>query len=136
MEVQQFDHSQDTDYIKEWLQMRNLEAKDQVEELPYLGFMVSDERLGPICAGFLRRTEGHFALLDSMISNPSISSGIRDKALDLLTETLIKQAKELKLKQLIAYTVDKNTLMRSDRHGFKQLSYTVIALDLSSGKDN
>lgn len=135
MQIEQFDHDAHTGILKEWLKAHDMDVEENIQELPYLGFIAHSDN-DYICAGFLRRTEGHSALLDSLITNPSQPGELRSEAIDLVVKELFKTARELKLKRLIAYSLDKNTLMRSEKHGFKRSPHTVIIADLSSGKED
>ncbi len=85
----------------------------------------------PVAAGFLRLVEGDSAILDSLITNATLEPMIRDKALNLLVSDLLKMAKSLGITKIIAFSSDKNTLVRAWRFGFTQQEYHVITLPLS-----
>lgn len=116
--------------IKGWLRAHGL-STDLVKMLPLVGFLVeADNEL--VAAGFLRVCEGHFGIIDSLITDPEAKPEVRHEALDLIVSTLIKVAKTAEIKHLIAHTLDKSIIARSERHGFHALPYSVIGLDLIS----
>jgi len=117
-------------HIQAWVNKREL--KIDLNTLPKFGLIALDKGT-PMAAGFIREVEGGFGMIDSFITDPEASSALRDEALNRITAKLIKIAKYNKVNQLIAYTVDKNTLVRSLSHGFVQLDHSVMALDLSKG---
>lgn len=115
--------------IAHWLKERELNPH-LIDELPDVGFVVSEgEEI--IAAGFIRQTEGDYALVDSYITNKNSPPVQRDQALDLITKELINISKSLGFKTLVATSIDQNTIDRSLRHGFKQLPHAVIALKLT-----
>lgn len=118
------------DTMCEWLKLRNSYIP-KIGILPETGLVIF-ERGTPVAAGFLRKCEGSLAIFDGLVTDPNAESSQRNQALDLLVSQLIKTAKELELKGIIAWTREDVVLMRSYRHGFKKLPETVIALDLSS----
>lgn len=122
-------NSSNYDDMASWLKARNAYVP-KLEDMPAIGAIVC-ERGTPIAAGFLRKCEGNIALFDGLVTNPDAESYQRNAALDLLVSQLIKTAKELELKGIIGWSRDELVLLRSYRHGFKQLPDAVIALDLS-----
>jgi len=113
-------------HLSTWLKVRGLETH-VLNDLPKNGLVVFDGEQA-VAAGFIRLCEGNHGLFDSYITNPSVSPYIRDNALNELTLALIEEAKTLKLKVVLALTVDENTKVRSIKHGFVQLGHTVLAL--------
>lgn len=116
--------------LLEWTVDRGINST-LVEDLPEYGVMAFEHDL-PIAAGFLRKVEGGYAMLDSLITNPNAPPDIRNVILDRVTTKLIDTARRNKLKALIANSLDKNTLMRSAKHGFTSLPHTLIVLNLST----
>ena len=100
------------------------------EEMPKVGFIAFDGET-PISFCFLRMVEGGVALIDSYTSNPECSRELRHEGNDLVVKACINEAKELKLRNLIAFTVDASTIERSYTHGFVELQHTCIGLDLN-----
>lgn len=68
--------------------------------------------------------------MDTLVSNKALPQEIRHEGIKLLVETLIKRAKELKLKGIIAFTSDAGTLERAEAIGFRVDAQTVITLPL------
>lgn len=77
--------------------------------LPINGYIVPG-----VAMLFLRKVEGGFAIVDSMVTNPWCSSKARHAAL----EALYKYILSLPFKGLIGYTQDEGALKRAQRHGF------------------
>lgn len=127
MLVLTFDKSQHVSHVCSWLEARGLSVPSE-DDFPKIGFIIQHEGQF-ICCNFLRMVEGGYAQLDGMTSNPAIPAKLRDIANDLITCALLKAAKELKVKRIIAYSQDKNTLLRSYRHGFVEQPHTLIAID-------
>lgn len=127
--------------IKDWLEARELRVPP-INEMPHLGYLVHNLQSEDlvhnlqgghfIAAGFIRRVEGSFGLFDSLVTNPDSTPEERNSALDIVVNQLLTEAKARGMKKLIAFSEDKNTLLRSERFGFVKLSHTLIALDILS----
>lgn len=130
MYSQPFDISTDYDTMLAWLKARDayLPPKNEVPEHGVVACLRGEA----IAIGFIRSVEGGYGQIDGYVTNPTAPADLRDSALECLTPQLIEKAKELKLKGLMATTRDRNTLVRSLRHGFVQQDLAVITLDLSS----
>lgn len=116
--------------MADWLRTHNAYIPSDAE-IPALGYVVYVNARAT-AMGFIRRVEGGFGQLDGLVSNPTSSSEDRHLAIDLLVSQLLDSAKELGITQIMAFSKDAGTLMRSERHGFKkQLEYSVIAVDLT-----
>lgn len=100
-----------------------------VEQLPYIGFMVSKDGL-PIAFGFLRSIEGGLGMFDSFITNPDCSPSLRHSALDAIYASLFAAAKSSAVTTLLAYTSDESTIQRARRHGFTTIPLTPLAKEL------
>ena len=74
-----------------------------------------------IAAGFLIATDTPLAILDFFITNPESSKEDRDKALDELTQTLIKDAKVLGYDVLMASSKISAVVERAKKNGFKSI---------------
>lgn len=97
-------------------------------ELPKIGYICL---LGkqPVAAGFLRRVEGNvLAIMDTFASNPYFGSIIRHQGLNKIVDALIEDAKTLKLKGVMAFTVHKDILLRTEAIGFKQVNCATVVL--------
>lgn len=74
--------------------------------------------------------EGGFAQIDSLMTNADIPSETRHKALIVLIDKLIQDAKDMKLKGIYAHTRDKGTITRAKSLGFHVIPETIIGLSL------
>lgn len=101
-----------------------------MKTLPKIGYIAL---MGghPIAAGFLRRVEGGYAQFDTLTSNKHFGSLVRHKGIELIVDHLLQDAKDLRLKGIIAFTTDDGILDRADKMGFKTLTHSVIALKLT-----
>jgi hypothetical protein len=100
-----------------------------MKTLPKIGYMVL-LRNYPVAAGFLRRVEGGYAQMDGLTSNPMFGSLIRHEAINLVVNSLISDAKDLKLQGILAFTGDKSVIKRSEDIGFRVIEQTLIVLSL------
>lgn len=91
--------------------------EELVHTLPQFG-LIAFERELPIAAGFIRQVEGNYAILDSIISNPTADPSLRHRALDLIYKKCIHIAKLNGITRLIGTTADHGILTRSLNHGF------------------
>lgn len=101
-----------------------------MKTLPKTGFMVLMNGY-PISAGFLRKVEGGYAQLDTLVSNPYFGSIVRHKAIDLVVDTLIQEAKDLKLHGIIAFTTEPTIVSRAKDKGFKVIEHTLMVKPLT-----
>ena len=126
---QSFTHLEQVKYA---LRSRGMhkEIHDISIELPQIGYIVEKDSYA-VASGFLRVIEGNVAMLDSLVTHADCTPVDRDTAIDMVVQALISKAKELNIKQIIAFSRDKNTLERSLRHGFVRQDHAFIALDLS-----
>lgn len=119
-------------WVENWLNERALTVPPE-DETPQVGIVVRHGII-PVCMGFLRRIEGGYAQIDGLISNPKCDKDMRNKAIDLLIKNLIDKAKALKIKGICSYSIDKNTIERSTRHGFTVIDHKVLALIISNNQ--
>lgn len=111
--------------LAQWLTERGLDAS-VIDELPRIGYVAYHKGL-PISAAFLRLMEGDStSMVDSMVSDPKADAKLRDQANSLLTDRLIQEARVLGLKQVIALSIDPNTIERAKRHGFAIGAHTLL----------
>lgn len=102
----------------------------EYKTLPKIGYIAMLDKI-PIAAGFLRKVEGNIiAQLDGLTSNPFFGSQIRHTGIKKVLDMLIADAKELKLKGIIAFTTDKSIVIRAETLGFIKVDSSVMALDL------
>lgn len=105
------------------------DAREPSESLPSIGFIAFEGSV-PIAAGFLRKIEGNYGMIDSLVTNAQSSSELRHEAIDLIVRHLIKSAKHLKMNSILSFSKDKSTLVRSISHGF-MLSDKHVMLSLN-----
>ncbi len=100
-----------------------------MKTLPKIGYIAL---MGgyPIAAGFLRRVEGGYAQLDTLTSNKTFGSIIRHEGIKLVTDQLLQDAKDLRLKGIIAFSTDSGILDRACKIGFTPHKHSVITLKL------
>lgn len=101
-----------------------------MKTLPKCGFMALYNG-HPIAAGFLRRVEGGYAQLDGLTSNPYFGSKIRHEGIDLVVDTLLKEAKDLGLKGIIAFTKEPSIVSRAKEKGFQVVEQILITRPIS-----
>lgn len=98
--------------------------------LPKIGYIatLNDQ---PVAAGFLRRLEPCFAQIDTLTSNAYFGSKIRHEGIKLVVDTLIEEAKSLKLQGIISHTADEGILQRAKDLGFHVVPQIIIALPIT-----
>lgn len=129
MDVIAFNRDNHLELVSEWLKARGMNEM-LAQEVPQFGFICFNEH-EPICAGFLRKVEGGYMFMDSLITNPIAAPHLRNKAINLVVTELIELAKDLKITKILAYSTDSNTLERSKKYGFRALpENVVISLEL------
>lgn len=101
-----------------------------MKTLPKIGYIAL---LGghPIAAGFLRRVEGGYGQIDCLTSNAHFGSLVRHQGIQKVVNSLINEAKDLKLKGIIAFSKDAGIVKRAEDIGFHVVEQTIIALPLS-----
>lgn len=129
MKVVRYDQQAHLVHICKWLYLRDayIPSKDEMPEIGYIAYAHNQ----PIACAFLRKIEGGHGLLDGIASNPDASPEHRNQAIDIVMESVVNTAKELKIKSLLGYTRDDSTFVRSLRHGFVQSPHAVMIKDLS-----
>lgn len=100
------------------------------ESIPQIGYIAFEGSI-PVACGFLRKVEGGYAQIDGLTSNPDMPSEVRHKALSFIVDTLIQEAKHLKMIGIISFTKDYSIIKRAKDCGFQVLQHQVIALSLS-----
>jgi hypothetical protein len=129
MDVIAFNRKNHLELVSEWLKARGMNEL-LAQEVPQFGYICFNDH-DAICAGFLRKVEGGYMFMDSLITNPLASPHLRDKAIDIVVTELIESAKDLGITKILANSTDSNTLERSKKHGFRALpERVVIVLEL------
>lgn len=78
----------------------------------------------------LRLMEGDICCIDSMATNQTFESTIRNEALDCLTKHLLDVAKNLSFKKVFAYTKENCIIDRAMRHGFNLTKQKIIIKEI------
>lgn len=104
-----------------------------LREFPEHGYIAyqNDE---PVAAAFLRRVEGGFGQIDGLVSSPEFSSEDRHLAIEAVVSAVIEEAKKLEIRQLISFSVDESTLMRSRKHGFKRMPHHLVVANIGNSQ--
>lgn len=102
------------------------EASISMQELPKIGYVAY---LGkqPVAAGFMRRVEPSYAQFDTFLSDPFFGSKIRHEALKMIVDQLIEDARDLKVRGVIAFTTDEGILDRALSNGFSMVDHVLLA---------
>lgn len=124
MQIRFINKKKDIEKINQWLPF-----KVEASELPGHTFcaIVKDEIIA--IAGF-RLMEGEICFIDSMATDQSVDGMLRNEALDKLTKTMLKMAKDLGFKKIFATTKEECIVKRAEKHGFRVLNQTVIGREL------
>lgn len=130
IQVNRFHKDSDLYFLNDWLRAHGEREVDETG-VPELGFLCFAGGV-PVCAAFLRRCEGNWGIVEGMTSNPEASSEVRHAALDALLAAITRQAEAFRMTNLLAWTQDASTLVRSARHGYRQLPQSLIAKDMRS----
>lgn len=119
-------------HLVEMHKQQDYEGLDEMtmQHLPKIGYIAYLDK-HPIAAGFLRKVEGGLvAQMDNLVSNPQFGSIIRHKAISLVVDQLILDAKSLKLKGIYAFSTEDAVVKRATSIGFISLNHTVLGLKL------
>lgn len=100
-----------------------------LETLPQIGYIAFEEET-PVAVGFLRLIEGGIGQIDTLTTNSSFNSEIRHIGISKVVDSIINQAKSMKLKGIISLTNDKSVILRAQSLGFRIVNQSVIALQL------
>lgn len=100
-----------------------------MKTLPKVGY-IALLNSQPIAAGFLRRVEGGYAQIDTLVSNPYFGSQIRHLGIDIVVNSLIQDAKDLKLTGILAFTGEQSIVDRAKGRGFTVFDQKLIGVRL------
>jgi len=100
-----------------------------MQTLPKIGYIAFLSKQ-PIAAGFLRRVEGGYAQIDTLVSNPYFGSKIRNEGIDKVVNWLINDAKDLKLNGILAFTGEPSIIERAKDKGFTVFEQKLIGMRL------
>ena len=97
------------------------------DQFPQIGFIVDD-----VAAYFLYQTDSSVCFLENMVSNKKIHQEIKNQALTLIAEAILKKAKEEEF--TVAYATTNNVAIakRAAEHGAKcQWGHLLLIKDLT-----
>ena len=100
-----------------------------MKTLPKIGYMALLNNQ-PIAAGFLRRVEGGYAQMDTLVSNPYFGSQIRNMGISKVVDCLMNDAKELRLTGILAFTIEQSIIDRAKDKGFTSFDHKLIGVRL------
>lgn len=121
-----YNPSKHQEYAKKLLSYRNM-AVTLSNDLPEYGLIALEQGL-PVAMGFIRRIEGPYIMLDSYISDPHIKSEIRHRALDIITQKLIKWGQTHGMTKVFSFSEDSSIITRASRHGMVEMPDFVFQL--------
>lgn len=125
MVVRQYEKEVDAPTLAAWARMREL-TDLKIDSLPEVGFIVPG-----LAAGFIRKVEGGYGLVDGYVTHPLMPPGQRDAALDLVTKALITYAEDNGITHLIAITREQNIVTRAQKHGYVLGDWKVLTRQTS-----
>lgn len=117
MRVRPF-NAKDMPTLKKWCYKRGVDLKT---EPAHEGFIVPG-----VAIGFLIETNAGAGILDSIITNPYVCSSTRNKALNSIFAYALELAETKKIKYLLGFTIDNNTLRRAETFGFVSVPHTLL----------
>lgn len=129
MKVSQFLTADDMVDIRAWLKERSIDPKI-LRDMPASGFVACDNG-EKICAGFFRLSEGALGILEGLITNPKSTSLRRHLGIDAVVNAIKTLAREMEVKQIIAYTIEPSIIERAKVHRFTVQPHTLLHLNLS-----
>lgn len=97
--------------------------------LPEIGYVATEGSI-IVAIGFLRRVEGGYAQIDTLVTNADLEPLMRHEGISAVVDELILKARVLELKGIICHTSDEGILKRARAIGFKSIPQTIIGLTL------
>lgn len=79
-----------------------------------------------IAAGFVRRVEGGYTMLDSFITDPAYPSATRNEALEKVSNMLIALIRRNSAAKMICLTMDDGIADRAEKGGFVKTPHLVM----------
>lgn len=120
---------QDWELVQTWLEERQISRLNALQ--PQRSWTYTQDGIA-IAFAALTILDGFKGILEALCTNPSSSPTQRDQAIDALVSKILLESRKLGLDGLIAWTKDKNTLVRSKKFGFVEVPEQLIALNLRS----
>lgn len=100
-----------------------------MKTLPKIGYIALMNNQ-PIAAGFLRKVEGGYAQMDTLVSSPYFGSKIRNIGINKVVDCLLEEAKDLKLTGILAFTGEQSIIDRAKERGFEVFDQKLIGMRL------
>tara|TARA_R110000868_G_scaffold66014_12_gene197051 strand:+ start:6366 stop:6743 length:378 start_codon:yes stop_codon:yes gene_type:complete len=94
-----------------------------LDALPCTGVIVPG-----VCAGFLYSTDSSMCILEWIISNPKVDSGLRSEGLDIVIDELLKKAHSSGYKTVFTSVSHPKLLERYCDFGFKKADFNMTNL--------
>lgn len=112
MEINLVKPAQVFDELKKWLAFPV--AIDELPAHTYAALLNGEL----VAIAGLRLCEGPICLLDSLATNPTMSSSVRHEAIDLLVERIHDRAKELGFRAIVCHSKESSIISRAIRLGY------------------
>jgi hypothetical protein len=103
--------------VNKWLESQNMTPRAYVD-FPIRSFIVPG-----VAIACVRDCEGGYGMMDSVATNPLVSSGTRHKASLALWNKILSIED---FKTIVGFTTDAGTLERALRHGFREITTSVL----------
>lgn len=115
----------DIDEVNGWCAARGLDPLDPAA-LPPVGFVEPG-----LAAGWLYRTDADLALVEGLVTNPTVPLRQRSRAVDAVTRALLDEAKAFGVRRVVAFCREPGVARRAVRLGFAQAGeYTMVAMQI------
>lgn len=126
MKVRKYDVVKDFETIRQWGREWGAEYND--DQFPNTGFIVDG-----LAAYFLYQTDSDVCWLENMITKKGIEPFARSRALDLLVEACLQEAREQGFTVCYATTNIMSVAKRAQQHGAKvEANQYLITKDLTT----
>ena len=106
-----------------------LDYEIEYRSLPKIGYMALVEN-SPIAAGFLRKIEGNKSCQIELMPNPYFGKVLQQVGIRWILNSLVLDAKELKLKTIYVLGLEESTLEETKAFGFQELAKHALILSL------
>lgn len=91
------------------------------DRLPVTGYFVPG-----VAAGYMYKADAGLCLIEGYITNPEVDKGIRHAAMNRITATLIREAKEQGFTSILAFTVRDSMIEHAESFGFNNKSVATL----------
>lgn len=125
MKAEAFDWKIHKEFYVDWFNDRDIDM-EPIEFCPPTGIIVFND--GPVCIGFLCKTDAGMAIITNLISNPFCEKDRRSESLDFLIKVLVDIAKAEDFKLICVSTKLYHVSERFLKHEFKTTDENFINL--------